>query len=130
MLTIPLKRSYVTALSFVLASSLVVSACGNKDQTVTAKGQTPEVSELRYQGSVGSVTYPELAEDLGYLAPLKLKFIGNTISGPQDIQAVVTGDTDFGGAFNGAIVKLIAAKAPIKPVISYYGVDDNTWTGY
>jgi ABC-type nitrate/sulfonate/bicarbonate transport system substrate-binding protein len=129
-MTIPLKRSYVTALSFVLASSLVVSACGNKDQTVSAKGQTPEVSELRYQGSVGSVTYPELAEDLGYLAPLKLKFIGNTISGPQDIQAVVTGDTDFGGAFNGAIVKLIAAKAPIKPVISYYGVDDNTWTGY
>ncbi|WNR43649.1 ABC transporter substrate-binding protein [Paenibacillus roseipurpureus] len=124
------KKSTVTALSFVLASSLLVTACGKKDQVVTAQGGTPEVTELRYQGSVGAVTYPELAEDLGYLAPLKLKFIGNTISGPQDIQSVVTGDTDFGGAFNGAIVKLIAAKAPIKPVISYYGVDEATWTGY
>ena len=28
----------------------------------------------------------------------------NTISGPQDIQTVVTDDTDFGAAFNGAIV--------------------------
>ena len=68
-----------------------------------------EISELRYQGFSGMVTYPELAEDLGYLAPLHLRFVGMTISGPQDIQSVVTGDVDFGGAFNGAIIKLIAA---------------------
>ncbi|REK75048.1 ABC transporter substrate-binding protein [Paenibacillus paeoniae] len=117
----------------LLAAAVTLSACGGKsDSAVSAStsGEKLEVTELRYQGSVGAVTFPELAEDLGYLAPLKLKFIGNTISGPQDIQAVVTGDTEFGGAFNGAIVKLIAAKAPIKSVISYYGVDDNTWTGY
>jgi hypothetical protein len=35
----------------------------------------------------------ELAADLGYLGNLKLKWIGNTISGPQDIQAATTGDT-------------------------------------
>ena len=111
--------------------SIVISdSLRQQEQTVSAKGSAPEITELRYQGGVGSVTFPELAEDLGYLAPLKLKFIGNTISGPQDIQSVVTGDTDFGGAFNGAIVKLLSAKAPIKPVIAYYGVDDNTWTGY
>jgi len=119
-------------LLLILVTSLLLSACGDKSSSAKASAgkEKPEVTELRYQGSVGAVTFPELAEDLGYLAPLKLKFIGNTISGPQDIQAAVTGDTDFGGAFNGAIVKLIAAKAPIKSVISYYGVDDNTWTGY
>ncbi|WP_159888185.1 ABC transporter substrate-binding protein [Paenibacillus puerhi] len=121
-----------STLAVVLASTLLLSACGTKPEgTASAAGDgAPEVTELRYQGSVGAVTFPELAEDLGYLAPLKLKYIGNTISGPQDIQSVVTGDTDFGGAFNGAIVKLLAAKAPIKPVIAYYGVDKNTWTGY
>lgn len=124
------KQKVTIAISLLMSSTLLLTACGSKEHTVSANGSAPEVTELRYQGGIGSVTYPELAEDLGYLAPLKLKFIGNTISGPQDIQSVVTGDTDFGGAFNGAIVKLISAKAPIKPVIAYYGVDDNTWTGY
>jgi len=89
-----------------------------------------EKTDIRYQGWVGQVTWIELAEDLGYLAPLKAKWVGNTISGPQDIQSVVTGDVDLGGAFNGAVVKLLAKKAPIKAVLGYYGVDENTWTGY
>ena len=89
-----------------------------------------EQTEIRYQGWAGQVTFTELAEDLGYLAPLKLKWVGNTISGPQDIQTVVTGDIDIGGAFYGAIIKLIAAKARIKAVVGYYGSDDNTYNGY
>jgi ABC-type nitrate/sulfonate/bicarbonate transport system substrate-binding protein len=89
-----------------------------------------EKAEIRYQGWAGQVTFVELAEDLGYLAPLKLKWVGNTISGPQDIQTVVTGDTDIGGAFYGAILKLIAARAPIKAVVGYYGSDANTHYGY
>ncbi|QHW31033.1 ABC transporter substrate-binding protein [Paenibacillus rhizovicinus] len=125
------RKIALTAAALLLASSLVLSGCAEKKTAAASKdGSGLEVSELRYQGSVGSVSFPELADDLGYLAPLKLKYIGNTISGPQDIQSVVTGDTDFGGAFNGAVVKLLAAKAPIKSVISYYGVDDQTWTGY
>jgi ABC-type nitrate/sulfonate/bicarbonate transport system substrate-binding protein len=76
------------------------------------------------------VSPAELAESLGYLAPLQLNFIGSTISGPASVQAVVTGDTDFGGAFNGAIIKLIAAKTPIVAVVGYYGVDDQRWSGY
>ena len=95
-----------------------------------ASAQNLEKAEVRYQGWTGQVLYPELAEDLGYLAPLKLKWIGNTISGPLDIQTVVTGDVDIGGAFYGAIIKLIATKAPIKAVIGYYGSDENTWQGY
>jgi ABC-type nitrate/sulfonate/bicarbonate transport system substrate-binding protein len=91
-----------------------------------AFAQAPEKLELRYQGWASKVLYPELAEDLGYLAPIKLKWVGNTISGPQDIQAAVTGDVDFGGAFNGSIVKLVAAHAPVKAVISYVGTDKQT----
>ncbi len=89
-----------------------------------------EKTDIRYQGWAGQVTWIELAEELGYLAPLKAKWVGNTISGPQDIQTVVTGDVDLGGAFNGAVVKLLAKKAPIKAVLGYYGVDENTWSGY
>ncbi len=72
------------------------------------------------------MTFPELAEDLGYLAPIRLKWVGNTYSGPQDIQAAVTGDTDFGGAFNAAIEKLVAAGAPIKAVIGNSGCDKDS----
>jgi ABC-type nitrate/sulfonate/bicarbonate transport system substrate-binding protein len=89
-----------------------------------------EQTEIRYQGWAGQVTFVELADDLGYLAPLKLKWVGNTISGPQDIQTVVTGDVDIGGAFYGAIIKLIAAKAPVKAVVGYYGSDETTYNGY
>src|SRR3954471_4881816 len=89
-----------------------------------------ETTEIRYRGWAGQVTFTELAEDLGYLAPLRLKWVGNTISGPQDIQTVVTGDIDIGGAFYGAILKLIAAHAPIKAVVGYYGSDANTYYGY
>ena len=104
-----------------------LAACGGE---ASAKPGEPETLELRYQGSVGAVTFPELAEELGYLGPIKLKWVGNTISGPQDIQAAATGQTDFGGAFNGAIVKLAAAKAPIKAVIGYYGSDKDSYIGY
>jgi ABC-type nitrate/sulfonate/bicarbonate transport system substrate-binding protein len=103
-----------------------LSGCGGS----SSSSGGAEVTELRYQGSVGTVTLPELAADLGYLGNIKLKWIGNTISGPQDIQAATTGDTDFGGAFNGAIIKLAAAKAPIKAVIGYYGSDATTNMGF
>ena len=110
-----------------------IAGCSKRESGTSASAQAAspfEALELRYQGFVGNVTYPELAEDLGYLAPIKLKYVGNTISGPQDIQSVVTGDTDYGGAFNGAIIKLVAAKAPVQAVIGYYGVDDETFGGF
>lgn len=121
------RRSALAVLSAgaVLAAA-ALSGCGSASSA--AGGE--EVTELRYQGSVGAVTLPELAEDLGYLGNVKLKWIGNTISGPQDIQAATTGDVDFGGAFNGAIVKLAAAKAPIKAVIGYYGADKDSYIGF
>ena len=117
----------------LLVCAILLLGCKREAPSSSGRGtgsDGPELLELRYQGFTGQVTFPELAEDLGLLAPIKLNYVGNTISGPQDIQTVVTGDTDYGGAFNGAVIKLIAAKAPIKAVIGYYGTDENTWAGY
>lgn len=110
---------------------LAMSGC-QRGETASVAADSAEFERLslRYQGFAGQVTYPELAEDLGYLDPIRLEYVGNTISGPQDIQTVVTRDIDFGGAFNGAVIKLRAAKAPITAVIGYYGVDEHTWSGY
>jgi ABC-type nitrate/sulfonate/bicarbonate transport system substrate-binding protein len=115
------RRLLAVALALTLTSGCAAAASGSGGS---------EVTELRYQGGVGSVTFPELAEDLGYFGKLKLKWIGNTTSGPQDIQSAATGQTDFGGAFNGAVVKLIAQGAPVKAVIGYYGVDEGSYNGF
>jgi ABC-type nitrate/sulfonate/bicarbonate transport system substrate-binding protein len=123
-------RKTRTRLAAGLAVAATVAAALSGCGGAGGAGGGAEVTELRYQGSVGTVTLPELAADLGYLGNVKLKWIGNTISGPQDIQAATTGDTDFGGAFNGAIIKLAAAKAPIKAVIGYYGANATTNTGF
>ncbi|MGP3999511.1 hypothetical protein [Streptomyces sp. 8N706] len=108
----------------LLGLSAVAVSCGTTATGANSgKGQT---KTLRYQGWAGPVTLPELAEDLGYLEDVKLKWVGNTISGPQDIQSAATGQIDFGGAFNGAVVKLASRHAPIKAVIGYYpgGLED------
>jgi ABC-type nitrate/sulfonate/bicarbonate transport system substrate-binding protein len=109
------------------AVMLCVAACGSSDQsTQTADGKTV----LRYQGSTGEVKMPELAEALGYYEKIKLEWVGDTTSGPQDIQSAATGDVEFGSAFNGAVVKLNAAGANITSVLSSYGADDGEYTGY
>lgn len=124
-----LRKPLSAALRGVAALGLLLAAATPTLAQGAGQQPQPEKLELRYQGWSGRVLYPELAEDLGYLAPVKLNWIGNTISGPQDIQATVTGDIDFGGAFNGSILKLAAAKAPIKAVIAYLGTDETTKGG-
>ncbi|MGA7205809.1 MAG: ABC transporter substrate-binding protein [Specibacter sp.] len=109
--------------------SMAVSACGGP-ATADGGGGGQEVTTLRYQGSANSVTLPELAADLGYLGNIKLDWVGNTISGPQDIQSAATNQTDFGGAFTGAVVKLADAGAQITGVVNYYGSDSKSFGGY
>lgn len=117
--------------SWLLAALALLAACSREEAGKSAAPHPDyETLELRYQGNNGTVSPAELAEDLGYLAPLRLSFVGSTISGPVSVQAVVTGDTDFGGAFNGAIIKLLAAKAPIVAVVGYYGVDDKRQSNF
>ncbi|MGW3472865.1 ABC transporter substrate-binding protein [Saccharopolyspora sp. NPDC000995] len=124
----PLRKSRALLGLAAFLAGVVLAGCASAPAT-TAPGQ-PEKLELRYQGSANAVSLPELAADLGYFGPVKLKWVGNTISGPQDIQSVATDQTDFGGAFTGAVVKLVEAGAPIKAVVNYYGSDDKSFLGF
>ena len=109
----------------LVGAAALTAGCGS-----ASGGSAKTTTRLRYQGSAGSVTPPELAADLGYLGPVTLDWVGDTTSGPQDIQSAATGQTDFGGAFNGAVAKLHAAGAQITAVISYYGVDQYSYNGF
>ncbi|HEY0464024.1 MAG TPA: ABC transporter substrate-binding protein [Polyangiaceae bacterium] len=115
-----------------LALLLVVLCCGCNRAPEHSDGSAAaiEVTELRYLGSHGTVSFAELGEDLGYLAPLKLKWVGNVLGGPEAIQAVTSGDVEFGSAATGSVVKLLAAGAPIQQVLASGGVDELTWGGY
>jgi ABC-type nitrate/sulfonate/bicarbonate transport system substrate-binding protein len=115
---------------FCVIALIVAALAGCSKASATKHKDGYETLKLRYQGYPTLVGWPELAQDLGYLAPLTLEYLGSTISGPQNIQAVATGDIEFGGAFNGAVVKLVAAKAPIKAVVAYYGTNAEEFAGF
>ena len=123
-------RRIAVRMCALLLTALTLSAlpgCATSDSaTHTADGKTV----LRYQGTASQVLWPELADALGYFDKVQLDWIGDTTSGPQDIQSVATGDTDFGSAFNGSVAKLRAAGAPITSVISSTGSDGQTFQGY
>lgn len=105
--------------------ALVSTACGGGSgdgPATTSDGNTV----LRYEGSASSVSFPELAEDLGYFEKVTLQWRGDTTSGPTNIQNVATGETDFGSAFHGAIAKLAGAGAPLTAVVSVVGADGDT----
>lgn len=112
----------------LLSLGLTATACGSSsdEATITSDGKT----ELRYLTSPASVQFPELAADLGYFSKVTLKSVGETTSGPQSIQATATNDSDFGLAFNGAIVKLAGAESPITAVVDSYGADAQTFNGF
>lgn len=122
------RRRPTRGLSAALAAlaALALSACG------TSHAGTGDASTtvLRYQGSVGQVGYPELAADLGYFEHVTLDWVGDVTGGPASIQAVATGETEFGSAFNGAIIKLRDSGARITSVLSSYGSDDETFSGF
>lgn len=112
-------------LSVLSLMALSLIACSKQSDT-----PANQVHELRYQSLTSVVSLPELAEDLGYLGDLKLKYVGSVQGGPQDLQALTTGDVDVATAFDGAIIKLAAAGIKIKAVIASYGSDDKSWVGY
>lgn len=118
------RRQFLT----LLGISAAAVSCGTATATGGSGGE--QITSLKYQGAVGAVTLPELAADLGYLGDVTLDWVGNTISGPQDIQSAATGQTHFGSAFNGAVIKLASTKAPIKAVVSSYGSDQYSYGGY
>lgn len=108
---------------------IALSGCSGSADAESSNGSGPVT--LPYQGWTDQVTLPELAEALGYFnGKVKLDWVGNTISGPQDIQSAATGQVAFGGAFGGAVAKLESSGAQITAVINYYGGDTRTFTGY
>ncbi|MFC9894358.1 ABC transporter substrate-binding protein [Nocardia sp. NPDC127579] len=120
------RHRAIAATLALLTSVSVLAACGKSDAVKTSDGKTV----LRYQGATGQVQPFELAADLGYFTKIALQWEGDTTSGPANIQAAATNQVEFGSAFNGAVVKLIAGGAKVTSVLSSYGSDDQTFSGY
>lgn len=125
-----MRSTFTTISRWSLYLCLLYATGCARSRAQGSADQPYETLEIRAQSVPGAVLYTELAEELGYLAPLKLKYIGSTFSGPQDIQTVATGDADIGQAFNGAIAKMVAAGAPIRALVGAYGIDEHTWGGF
>ncbi|MEU1204001.1 ABC transporter substrate-binding protein [Nocardia sp. NPDC005825] len=119
-------RRAVAAAITVTSAAVLLIGCAKTDAGTTADGRTV----VRYQGSTGQVTAFELAADLGYFTKIDLHWEGDTTSGPANIQAAATKQVEFGSAFNGAVIKLIAGGAPVTSVLSSYGADELNFTGY
>ncbi|MFG1795724.1 ABC transporter substrate-binding protein [Nocardia sp. NPDC049149] len=123
----PLRAVRALAAAVALVTGLsVLTGCGTSEPGNTADGKTV----FRYQGATGQVSPFELADDLGYFSKIALRWVGDTTSGPANIQAAATNQVEFGSAFNGAVVKLIAGGAKVTSVLSSYGSDDQSFTGY
>ncbi|UGT61611.1 ABC transporter substrate-binding protein [Nocardia asteroides] len=120
------RQRIAAAALAALAGLSVLTGCGNSTATTTADGKTV----LRYQGQTGQVTPFELAQELGYFEKISLRWEGDTTSGPANIQAAATNQVEFGSAFNGAVVKLISGGAKVTSVLSSYGADEKSFSGY
>uniref|UniRef100_UPI003D90E322 ABC transporter substrate-binding protein n=1 Tax=Gordonia sp. B7-2 TaxID=3420932 RepID=UPI003D90E322 len=119
------RRATAFLLALVALAAAVVTAC-SPNATQVEDGKVV----IRYQGQTSAVRWYELADALGYFSKIKLKWVGDTTSGPQDIQSVATNQVDVGAAFNGSVAKLQQAGSPITAVISDVGSDQQTFSGY
>lgn len=120
-----MKKWKAFSVAAILGSSLL-AACSSGEQQAANADEQDKV--LQYQSQPGVVTFPEVAQELGYLDDVKLEIIGNYVGGPESIQLVATDQIDFGYAFTGAILKSAAKNVPIKAVIAAYGSDEATST--
>lgn len=104
---------------------------GSATGELNVVGKPLETLSFNYLGSPGIVTPLELAEDLGYLAPVKLNYVGIATGGPQGLQAALTGDVDISStSFVGSIVNIVASNAPVVAVAAAYGSPPDDNKGY
>ncbi|MCH7393843.1 ABC transporter substrate-binding protein [Acinetobacter dispersus] len=123
-------RKQLLGLSGIMIMSLVLLGCV-KQESKLATVDGLESLEFKYLGSPGIVTPLELAEDLGYLAPIKLSYQGVSTGGPQGIQSALSGDSDISSpSFAGSAVKMVASGVPGTVVIAAYGTFDDPFAGY
>jgi ABC-type nitrate/sulfonate/bicarbonate transport system substrate-binding protein len=128
------RKAALSILALVaLVAALAGCGGGGSDATADGGGSTgsggDEPTQLRVQHFPGFISPYEVAAKLGYLGKLELKQVGVVTGGPESIQAVATDQTDVGGAFPSAIIKLIAAGGPIKAVIGQFGADQLAYSG-
>lgn len=123
-----LKRIWLFLL--ILGAALVFLAACSGDAQEPPASEDGQDRVLQYQSTPGQVIFPELAEALGYFGDIKLEKVSDMVGGPESIQLTATGETDFGSAFNGAIIKSYAQGVKIKSVVGSYGSDENTFIGY
>jgi ABC-type nitrate/sulfonate/bicarbonate transport system substrate-binding protein len=133
------RRKAALALLALIALATALAACGGGGSDATAdagsgsgsggSGGGDEPTTIRVQHFPGFITPYEIAAKLGYLGKLELKQVGVVTGGPESIQAVATGQTDVGGAFPSAVIKLIAAGGPVKAVIGQFGADSQAYSG-
>lgn len=98
----------------LLAALALLTGCGREE------GSGDELV-IRYQSTPNTVQLLELAEDLGYLGDLKLDYRGGALGGPENLQALISGDVDVASAFNGAHVKLAATGVDLVSLVASYG---------
>jgi len=122
-----LPKFWQKALAAVTISTSIIAGCSTQQVEPQNAKTTPS---LRYQSYPGLVSLPELAQDLGYFGNLKLDYVGTVQGGPQDLLTLVAGDVDFASAFNGAVVKVIAAGLDVVPVVASYGSDAEMNVGF
>jgi ABC-type nitrate/sulfonate/bicarbonate transport system substrate-binding protein len=131
------KAALLTMVVIALVAAL--TACGGGGSEATAQGGDStsggsgsggdEPTQITYEHFPGYISPFELAAKLGYLGKLELKSVGVVTGGPESIQAVATDQSDLGGAFPSAIIKLIAAGGPVKAVIGQFGADKDAYSG-
>lgn len=124
-----MRISWIKTAALITVIGIVGAILGGCGIESKAKSTGEEDKVLQYNSTPGSVSFPELAEELGYLGDLKLESIGSSTGGPEMIQLTATKQSDFGSAFNGAIIKAISQGVKIKSVIGSYGSDKNTYVG-
>jgi len=106
------------------SAALLLAGVGLSGCAESEAASSTGTNTIRYQAYQGSVNLPELAEALGDLPGVKLKYLGTVQGGPQSIAALASNQVDYGAAFNGAIAQIASTGAPITSVISYYGSSD------
>jgi ABC-type nitrate/sulfonate/bicarbonate transport system substrate-binding protein len=111
------RLATITSLALLAGSPLIAA-------------QAAETAILRYQASsVGQIAYAELADALGYLAPVKLERVGIQQGGPGGLQLTATGQTDFAQSFNGSIINAVVAGAKLKSVAAYLATSKDDSVG-
>jgi len=112
-------------MSWAMLTSIALFACACTEQEANRSSQEGsalyyETLTLRYQPNPKHLDLVQLAEDLGYLAPIQLRNIGAPNSEAHIIESVLAKHSDFGSAFNGTLALSRANGNPVKALIGAF----------